>query len=291
MPEFILDYQEYLIFGIAYFTFCAIAKRFIEYFIELKEKTINSQKELREKFESEYKENAKKPWEKYKSNASSLGKERSYYFTMLGLSIILVIVNAFILAQFLDSIGNLKSPIMIEPMRINYSHLIAASIVIIEIATGIVYYLGYMNQQKDEENTIWAMLKYFSLIAFFSLMLVETIMWSKLSVKFDMPVALGLSENNAFRDYIDYFLGALGIGFTLAEFAMGFYISKYSEHGKASPFTNFLRYAIYSILDIILYLIPSIILLVTYYASNVLIFVIKLIAIPGDALLEKIGIN
>ena len=107
MPEFILDYQEYIIFGIAYFTFCAIAKRFIEFFIELKEKTINSQKELREKFESEYKENAKKPWEKYKSSASSLGKERSYYFTMLGLSIILVIVNAFIFLAMLSTLSTL----------------------------------------------------------------------------------------------------------------------------------------------------------------------------------------
>ena len=88
MPDFILDYQEYIVYGILYLIFCAIATRFIEFFVELKDKTITSQKELRRKFESEYKENAKEPWEKYKSGASSLGKERSYYFTMLGLSII-----------------------------------------------------------------------------------------------------------------------------------------------------------------------------------------------------------
>ena len=54
MPDIILDYLDYIFYIFGYLVFCAIGSRFIDYFIELKDKTIISQKELRRKFESEY---------------------------------------------------------------------------------------------------------------------------------------------------------------------------------------------------------------------------------------------
>ena len=143
-----------------------------------------------------------------------------------------MVVNAFVLTAFLDSIGNLSTPIIIDPIRINYSHLIAAAIVLVEIATGIVFYIGHSNQMSNQDNPIYATLKFFALIAFISLLVVEVVMWVRLSVLFNMADLLGISENNVFRDAIDYFLGALGIGFTMTEFAMGYFLTKYTHLGK-----------------------------------------------------------
>ena len=94
---------------------------------------------------------------------------------------------------------------------------------------------------------------------------------------------ISLHENDA----IDYFLGALGIGFTLSEFAMGYFLTKYSQYGKDSFITNFARYFIVSLLFIFIYYIPSIVLVPFAYMCIILLQIIKLLVIPGDAISEK----
>jgi len=287
MDNIIQHFLQYLPYLLSYVVFYLIAYRLLDYLDKLSKNCQNGQKFLYEKFQDSQKEQAQASWNAYKKRVSKIGKERSYHTNLLIISIVLVFVNAFVLSAFLDSIGNLSSPILIEPLRLNYSHLISAAIVIVEIATGILYYIGHSNQMSNEENPIYATLKFFAIIAFLALMAVETVMWARLSVKFDMPEALGLSSNNVFRDYIDYFLAALGIGFTLTEFAMGYFITKYSQFGKDSFVTNFARYFILSGLFIFIYYIPSIILVPLSYIFIIMIQVIKLLVIPGDVISEK----
>ena len=287
MNDIIPHLRQYFPYLIAYVAFYLIAYRLMEYLETLSKNCRNSQKYLYEKFQDNQMKQAQNSWNAYKERVSKIGQERSYHTNLTVISIILIIVNAFILSAFLESIGNLSSPIIIEPFRINYSHLIAAAIVIVEIATGILYYIGHTNQQANEDNPIYAMLKFFAIIAFVALMAVETIMWARLSVLFDMPELLGLSQNNVFRDAIDYFLGALGIGFTLSEFAIGYFLTKYSQYGKDSFITNFARYFIVSLLFIFIYYIPSIVLVPITYMCIILLQIIKLLVIPGDAISEK----
>ncbi len=287
MQGFIDNNIQYFFYGLLYIVFCFIAERLINYLKDLEELCEDGHQDLGNRFDNNYRSNAKKQWEGFKKKIEGFGDKRSYYSYMLSFSILLVIVNSFILSAFLDSIGNLQSPILIEPIRINYSHLIAAAIVIIEIATGMLYYIGHTNQLNDEDNSIYAMLKYFSIIAFISLMAVETIMWARLSVKFDMPEALELVSNNVFRDYVDYFLGALGIGFTLAEFGMGYFMTEYNKYGKGSTITNYFRYSLTSLLFILIYYIPSILILLVSYSAKIFKQIIKLIIIPGESFIER----
>ena len=151
MQQFIDNNIQYLFYIPVYLVFCAIAARFIDYLKDLRKLCKDGQKGLSNKFNEEYNSNAKNQWIDFKNKVNGYGNKRSYYFYMLTFSILLIIVNSFILSAFLDSIGNLQSPILIEPIRINYSHLIAAAIVVIEIATGVLYYIGHTNQLKDED--------------------------------------------------------------------------------------------------------------------------------------------
>ncbi len=286
--DFINNNQQYFYYTLGYIFFCAISRRFIDYFSELNNICETSYKTIRGKFDKEYNTNVKKHWENYKTQVKDLGSQRSWYYTLFFLSIILVIVNSFILAAFLNSVGNLQNPILLEPIQINYSHLIAAAIVIVEIGTGIIYYLGQLNQQQDEDNNIWAFFKYIALLSFISLLLVETIMWAKLSTYFDMPESLGFSPKNVFTAPVNYFLAFLGIGFTFAEFSWGFYMTKYGEYKGDSLITNYSRYFIFSIMYIVLYLIPSLLLMILSYLTSIIIQVIKITVIPGIACLEKV---
>lgn len=287
MDDFVFYIKQYFPYLVLYVFIYLISRRLIEYLENLSSICKNSQQYLYDRFKDSQKNQAQKSWDNYKEKVSNIGQERYYYTNLAIISIVLIIVNSFILSAFLDSIGKLSSPIMIEPFRINYSHLIAAAIVIVEIATGILYYIGHTNQMTNEDNHIYAMLKSFALIAFIALMAVETIMWARLSVKFDMARLLSISQNNVFKDAIDYFLGALGIGFTLAEFAMGYFLTKYSQYGKHSFITNFSKYFIVSLLFIIMYYIPYVLLIPLSYSCLILIQLIKLIIIPGDAISER----
>ena len=287
MNDIIILIKQYSPYFGMYIAFYLISGRLKDYLENLSNNCKDSQKYLYDKFLDNQKNQAQNSWNAYKEQVSKIGQERSYHTNLMVISFILIIVNSFILSAFLDSIGNLNRPIIIEPLRINYSHLIAAAIVIVEIATGILYYIGHSNQLANEDNPIYAMLKFFAIIAFIALMAVETIMWARLSVLFDMPNLLGLSQNNVFRDAIDYFLGALGIGFTLSEFAMGYFLTKYSQYGQNSFITNFARYFISSLLFIIIYYVPSILLIPLSYICIILVQIIKLIVIPGDAIIEK----
>jgi hypothetical protein len=284
-------YSDYLPYLVAYIFVYLISARLIEYLSSVGKSAIEGQKVLYEKFIDNYNRQAYASWKKYKDTVAELGKERSYHTNLLVISGILLIVNSFVLSAFLDNIGGLKSPIIIDPLRINYSHLVAAAIVLVEIATGIVYYIGHSNQTRDQDNPVYATLKFLSLIAFISLLVVEVIMWVRVSILFNMAENLGISENNVFRDFINYFLGALGVGFTMTEFAMGYFLTMYSQFGQNSFVSNFGRYFLTSSIFIVIYYIPYIILIPLSYLCIITVHVLKLLIIPGDVLFEKFNKN
>ena len=90
----------------------------MEYLETLSKNCRDAQKYLYEKFQDNQMKQAQNSWNAYKERVSKIGQERFYHTNLTVISIILIIVNAFILSAFLDSIG-LSSPIIIEPFRIN----------------------------------------------------------------------------------------------------------------------------------------------------------------------------
>jgi len=277
---------NYLLGFIGYILFCRFAPTLITFFQNIKNDSFNESEKLRERYNSQYSLLVKNPSDSYKERNSKLNPGRSYYKTWLFVSIALILFNSFILAEFLENFGGLASPLLREPIRINYSHLIASVIVMVEILTGVGYYISY-NNQKDNADPVWALLKFFALLSFICLAIVETIMWANLSVNFEMSEELRLGANNVFRNFADYFLCALGIGITFFEFIVGYFSSQYRGNSGDSSVLYGGRFAILTIGLILLLFVPSVILLLIGAAIVVLISLVNLFILPGNYLYDK----
>ena len=277
---------NYLLGFIGYILFCRFAPTLITFFQNIKNDSFNESEKLRERYNSQYSLLVKNPSDSYKERNSKLNPGRSYYKTWLFVSIALILFNSFILAAFLNNIGGLASPILIDPIRINYSHLIAAVIVMVELLTGVGYFIAYNNQQASEDP-IWAFLKFFSILAFICLLIVETIMWANLSVNFEMSDQLRLESNNVFRNFVDYFLSALGIGITLFEFTVGYFSSQYREYSGDSSLLYGGRFFILGVGLILLLFTPSVLLLLIGAALVVIVTLLNFAILPGNYIYEK----
>lgn len=279
---------EYLLIIIIYFFFCRFSFTLIMHLQSLRQNSNNSSRSIKASFESEYNKNVKEPYSKYSDRNKHLNPQRTYYKIWTGVSIILVLFNSFILAEFLNNIGNLSKAILIDPIRLNYSHLLASVIVIVEIFTGAGYYIFHKNQKENQDDTIWGMMKWLTVMTFLCLLFVETVMWMKLSINFAMSEELLLSSGNVFITLIDYFLAALGIGFTFFEFFAGYLTSYYKEFAGESHFLHLGRNIIYSTGLILILFIPSVLLVIFQGIIAVISELIKLMAMPGNFIYENI---
>jgi len=278
---------EYVLIFLGYILFCRFVPNLINFLKELKQDSFNESENLRSRYDSQYSTLVKIPSDSYKQRNAKLNPGRSYYKTWLFVSIALILFNSFILAAFLNNIGGLASPILIDPIRINYSHLIAGVIVMVELLTGVGYYIAYNNQQNSEDP-IWAFLKFFSIMAFICLIIVETIMWANLSVNFEMSEELQLESNNVFRNFVDYFLCALGIGITLFEFTVGYFSSQYREFSGDSSVLYGGRFFILTLGLILLLYVPNVLLLLIGATIVVIITLINFFILPGNYIYDKV---
>jgi hypothetical protein len=254
----------------------------------LKDEALKESISLKSRFETEYNKNVKKPYSEYNKKNQQLNPQRTYYKIWSFISVLLVCFNSFILAEFLNNIGNLSKGLILDPIRLNYSHLIAAVIVIVELFTGAGYYIFHKNQLEKPDETVWTVLKWLSVVSFLCLLFVETVMWANLSINFEMSEKLLLSRGNVFRTAIDYFLAALGIGITFFEFFVGYLTSYYKGFSGDSQFFQLGRNIIYSIGLISLLFLPSIALLVIHGLIAIMLEVIKITTMPGNYIYENI---
>lgn len=279
---------EFLIITILYFFFCRFSFTLIKQLNILRQNANSSGRSIKEQFETEYNRNVKEPYSEYSDRNIHLNPQRTYYKIWTSVSLLLVCFNSFILAEFLNNIGNLSKAILLDPVRLNYSHLLAAVIVIVEIFTGAGYYIFHKNQKENQDDTIWGMMKWLTLMTFLCLLFVETVMWMKLSINFDMSEELLLSSGNVFITLIDYFLAALGIGFTFFEFFAGYLTSYYKGFAGESHFLHLGRNIIYTSGLIIILFIPSVLLVILQGLIAIISELIKLITMPGNFIYENI---
>jgi len=281
-------FTQYAIMIIGYFFFCRFAFTLLDYLKDLKTNSINGGNTLRGLFDSQYRLLVQDPLNSYKERNNHLNPQRANYRTWTLVSVLLVVFNSFILAEFLAEVGNLSQVIMYVPIRLEYSHLIAAVIVLVELFSGFGYYISHSNQEKYPENTIWAFMKYACIITFICLMTVETIMWMNLSVLFDMSERLELGSNNIFKNFVDYFLSALGIGITVFEFMVGFQSGQFREYKGDSIFLNVGKFWINTIGLILLLFFPRILLIIISGAVIVMMELIKFSILPGNYVYELV---
>ena len=279
---------QYLLFIGGYFFFCRLTPTLLEYLSKLKTNVSEESQSIKARFDKEYTESVKEPYSAYTERNKHLNPQRTYYKIWTMVSVILVLFNSFILAEFLNNIGNLSKAIMLDPVRLNYSHLIAAVIVMVEIFSGAGYFIFHNNQRNDPDETVWSVLKWLSIMTFLCLLFVETVMWMNLSVNFEMSEKLLLSSNNVFNTAFDYFLAALGIGITFFEFFTGYLTSYYKEYAGESHFVQLGKTITYGIGLILILFIPSILLIILKGIASIITELIKIAAIPGNFIYENI---
>lgn len=279
---------QYLLFIGGYFFFCRLTPTLLEYLSKLKTNVSEESQSIKARFDKEYTESVKEPYSAYTERNKHLNPQRTYYKIWTMVSVILVLFNSFILAEFLNNIGNLSKAIMLDPIRLNYSHLIAAVIVMVEIFSGAGYFIFHNNQKKDPDETAWSVLKWLSIMTFLCLLFVETVMWMNLSVNFDMSEKLLLSSNNVFKTAIDYFLAALGIGITFFEFFVGYLTSYYKEYAGESHFVQLAKTITYGIGLILILFVPSILLIILKGIVAIITELIKIVTMPGNFIYENI---
>ena len=128
------NYLNYVAYVLGYAFLCWIGRTLNNYFKSLSEECISGSSKLKVSFYSLYQRDAKGPHHSYKKRMKKLEPDRSYYNVWNISIVILLIFNSFILAEFFNNFGNLSSQLPINlPIRLQYSHLIAAIIVFIEI--------------------------------------------------------------------------------------------------------------------------------------------------------------
>jgi len=278
---------RYGIYFLVYMFSCRLALELLNYLSTVKTNCFQGSEKLRKQFYSQYKTHVKTPSVKYKERNKDLDPERSNYTSWLYVSVVLIIFNSFVLSEFLNNIGDLSKLILIDPMQIRYSHLIAMVIVLVEVFSGAGYYLAHDYQEKTEQP-IWATLKFAAVLTFIFLAIVETIMWMNLSVNFEMSKELNLSTSNVFRNFVDYFLAGLGIAFTIFEFLSGYFTSKFRQSAGESTILNNGRFVINAIGLILFIFVPNLLLLVLAGLINVIVEIIKIIIMPGNFIYASI---
>ena len=79
--------------------------------------------------------------------------------------------------------------------------------------------------------------------------------------------------------------------YAMTEFAMGYFLTKYTQFGQNSFVSNFGRYFLVSFIFVLIYYVPYILLIPLSYLCNITVQVFKLLIIPGDAIFEKFNKN
>ena len=220
-------------------------------------------------------------------------KAKSRYVSAVIFTFILIPINIWMLGSFLDVFPNLRSSVFPNSellYSLKASHIVAMAIVIVETFLGWGYYVS--------EKNAHTYFKWFCLIFFGGLWIVETYTWFQLSYMItgiDGITIMNPAEGTVWEGFFDGFLLLTGAALTFFEFLLGYYTAKYREDfGSLHIMAGLARVASY--FQSIAYFISAAVIFVLstifYVASYMLIalrWVIQLIMILAKFIFEKIG--
>lgn len=283
----------YFVIIIGYFFLCRFSFTLIKYLYELIDNFLEWANILKDNFNLAYKIDCKKPWEKFKKEIDKLGVKRKDLIRWKTISIILLVFNAYMLAQFMNALSaGLSIPItpFWFPIPVTYGFIVSIIIVTIEIGCGTAYNDFFIKYENNPENGKYHTLKLMSLSVFICLMVVECVFWGSVSTKIEIINELKLSGGNILNDFIDYFLVLLAVGISFFEFISGQYLSELKKYSiSKSVSIQKLRFFISSLLYFILYFFPNILLRISYAIGMAIIWSCKLLVLPGNFIYDNIS--
>lgn len=163
-------------------------------------------------------------------NLKSFNARRDFYIFLV-LSIFLFSANVFVLSTFFGEVSGLDESIF-GPFSdlgfLQYSHMVAAVIILFEVGLGILYFYFEFGQEQDPDEANYTGRLYTISIIVGICVLVEGFIWYQLSSILNEQGVLRLPEGTSFivTEILKGFLGFFGAAFTLGEYYYGYSISK-----------------------------------------------------------------
>lgn len=163
-------------------------------------------------------------------NQKSFNARRDFYIFLV-LSIFLFSANVFVLSTFFGEVSGLDESIF-GPFSdlgfLQYSHMVAAVIILFEVGLGILYFYFEYGQEQDPDEANYTGRLYAISIIVGICVLVEGFIWYQLSSILNEQGILRMPEGTSFvvTEVLKGFLGFFGAAFTLGEYYYGYSISK-----------------------------------------------------------------
>ena len=264
----------------------------IEFLYDLKDNVLNWANSLKENYDKSYSTDCKKPWDSFNKGINKYSVERRDLMRWQTISVLLLLFNGYMLAQFMNAISPGLSIALTPfwfPFQITYGWLAAIVIVIVEIGCGSLYCYFYFEHEDNPNLGIYSFLKFLTIFIMIFVGIVECIFWSRVSIVMEVGKELGISQGNIFYDLIDYFLALLGLAITLFEFGVGYMLFKFRKYAPPkSVFGQRIKFFLSTLLYFLIYFIPNIFCRLFYGLLLLISWILKLFVIPGDFIYENI---
>lgn len=154
---------------------------------------------------------------------------RRDFFTFMLISLLLFSANVFVLSQFFNTVEGLNDPIFgafSDFAFLQYSHLVAAVIILFEVGLGLLYFYFENGQKLDPDEAKYAGRLYAISFIVGICIFVEAYIWYNLSAVMGENLFFPQGINSLTEEILKGFLGFFGAAFTLGEYYYGYSISK-----------------------------------------------------------------
>ena len=280
-----------IIFLIArYFFLTFLSVDLFKYFDRLKEVFTNTSRYL---FSTSYEilgKNKKHIDYIKNENQKSFNARRDFYIFLI-LSIFLFSANVFVLSTFFGEVSGLDESIF-GPFSdfgfLQYSHMVAAVIILFEVGLGILYFYFEFGQEQDPDEANYTGRLYTISIIVGICVLVEGFIWYQLSSILNEQGVLRMPEGTSFvvTELLKGFLGFFGAAFTLGEYYYGYSISKAQNEIDESIIVKIISIIFFTFVSIWTFLGSGIL-----YCFHIIVWAIRLtlefIILPSKFILKS----
>ena len=156
----------------------------------------------------------------------------------IALSVAVLFFNTFLLSQFFSDMFGLNLPILKYPIRIELAHPLAMIFGMLEIACGWIYSHQVRKEETDEYAPMVGTYKFWILMGFTFLIIVELYSFAALSARVDIAKFLKIPEESILYTISTYFMAFFGLGLGIIEFMLGLYMSELSEKRSFEKVSN-----------------------------------------------------
>ena len=207
------------------------------------------------------------------------------------MSIFIFSANVFVLSTFFGEVSGLDESIF-GPFSdlgfLQYSHMVAAVIILFEVGLGILYFYFEYGQEQDPDEANYTGRLYAISIIVGICVLVEGFIWYQLSSILNEQGILRMPEGTSFvvTEVLKGFLGFFGAAFTLGEYYYGYSISKAQNEIDESVIIKIISIIFFTFVSLWTFLASGVL-----YIFHVIVWFLRLllefIILPSKFLLKS----